>query len=204
MQNPTVLTESQVPNPIGYWECYLIPENLHNIYFEWGSEELEDLWSHYTKIAHEQSKWAILFSDECYLTKDGSTLLTGFGDTAFHFDSRESAIAAWEQFKTANNFKPYQELIDVAIALGLDTEPHEFDPIEYAGCLEEGSLIELPEPTVFALFFRDGKLEVLNYSLMVYLKKENCTEADLDRAIAYFSDLQDGSVEQAKKVLLAA
>lgn len=102
----------------------------------------------------------------------------------------ESAIAAWEQFKARNNFQRYQELIDVAIALNLDTEPHEFDSVEYAGCLEEGSLIQLPEPTVFALFFRDGELQVLNYSLMVYLSKEDCTETELDQAIAYFSNLQ--------------
>lgn len=108
-----------------------------------------------------------------------------------------------DYYITADNFKRYQELIDVAIALNLDTEPHEFDSVEYAGCLEEGSLIQLPEPTVFALFFRDGELQVLNYSLMVYLSKKDCTEADLDQAIAYFSNLQQQSAEQAKKILLS-
>jgi hypothetical protein len=167
-------------------------------------EEIEGLWTHYTKIATNGSKWAILFSSDYYLTPDGYNLMTeGDFDIAFHFDSREAAIAAWEQFKVKNNFQRYQELIDVAIALELDTEPKDFDPIEYAGCLEEGSLIQLPEPTVFALFFRDGELRVLNYSLMVYLSKEDCTEADLDRAIAYFGNLQEQSVDQSKKVLLS-
>lgn len=212
MQNTTVLIETpidwqatleRVSNPLGYWECYLIPENLHNIYCEWGFEEVDGLWTHYTKIAHDQSKWAILFSSDYYLTEYGTTLMLEGDDTAFHFDSRESAIAAWEQFKVKNNFQRYQELIDAAIALELDTEPHEFDPIEYAGCLEDGSLVELPEPTVFALYFHNGELQVLNYSLNVYLSKKDCTEADLDLAIAYFSNLQQQSADQAKKILLS-
>lgn len=212
MQNAAFLTETQidwqatlerVPNPLGYWECYLIPENLHNIYCEWGSEELEGLWTHYAKIVNKFFKWAVLFNGDYYITADGSHLMVEGDDNAFHFNSRDEAIAAWEDFKIANNFKRYQELIDVAIALNLDTEPHEFDSVEYAGCLEEGSLIQLPEPTVFALFFRDGELQVLNYSLMVYLSKKDCTEADLDLAIAYFANIQQQSAEQAKKVLLS-
>jgi hypothetical protein len=142
-----------------------------------------------------------LFRDDYYLTADGFTLMFETElDDAFHFDSREAAIAAWEQI---NNFQRYQELIDVAIALELDTELHEFDPVEYAGCLEDGSLLELSEPTVFALYFHNGELQVLNYSLMVYLSKKDCTEADLDLAIAYFTNLQEQSAEQAKKVLLS-
>jgi hypothetical protein len=183
---------------------YLVPANQQDIYCHWGFEEIDGLVANSAKIVTRQSKWAILFRDEYYLTADGFTLMVEDNlGTEFHFNSRESAIAAWEQFKVKNNFQRYQELIDVAIALELDTEPHEFDPIEYAGCLEEGSLIELPEPTVFALFFRDGELQVLNYSLTVYLSKKDCTEADLDQAIAYFGNLQEQSVEQAKKVLLA-
>ena len=185
---------------------YLVPSNLLNIYRCWGDEELDGISAHGSKIASQQSKFAILFGDFDYLASDNSTLAINYEEdmpSAFHFDSRESAIAAWEQFKARNNFQRYQELIDVAIALNLDTEPHEFDSVEYAGCLEEGSLIQLPEPTVFALYFRNGELEVLNYSLMVFLKKENCTEADLDQAIAYFTNLQQQSADQAKKILLS-
>ena len=189
--NPTTLTE------------YLVPANLQEIYCYWGFEEINGLIANSAKIATRQSKWAILFRDDYYLTVDGFTLtLEGDFDIPFHFNSKESAIAAWEQFKPANNFQPYQKLIDVAIALELDTEPQEFDPIEYAGCLENGSLVPLQEPTAFALYFHNGELRVLNYSLMVYLSKEDCTEADLDRAIAYFGNLHEQSVEQAKKVLL--
>ena len=191
----------------------LVPDNLQLIYCDWGLNQYHEkgspsfflsIWL--SKISARQSKWAIFFSSFWYLGSNNFSVRLEDGDNldnAFHFDSRESAIAAWEQFKARNNFQRYQELIDVAIALNLDTEPHEFDSVEYAGCLEEGSLIQLPEPTVFALYFRNGELEVLNYSLMVFLKKENCTEADLDQAIAYFTNLQQQSADQAKKILLS-
>lgn len=182
---------------------WLVSANLQDIYCAWGAEELDGLWTHYGKIVNKFFKWAVLFNGDYYITADGSHLMVEGDDNAFHFNSRDEAIAAWEQFKTANNFQRYQELIDVAIALELDTEPHEFDPIEYAGCLEDGSLVELPEPTVFALYFHNGELQVLNYSLNVYLSKKDCTEADLDLAIAYFSNLQQQSADQAKKILLS-
>ena len=176
MQNTTDSTDLQ-PSAFLYGAEsieWLIPIDLHDIYCSWGAKEIEGLWTHYTKIATNGTKWAILFSNDYYLTPDGYNLMMeGDFDIAFHFGSRESAIAAWEQFKTANNFQRYQELIDVAIALDLDTEPHEFDPIDYAGCLEDGSLVPLQEPTVFALYLRNGELEVLNYSLMVYLSKKD-------------------------------
>ena len=203
IQSPTM---KAIPSPVEY----MVASNFLAIYSLWDDQEVSSTYAHIAKVAFNSSKWALFFNDR-YLGADCTSLeLPHWSirkvsdlDVAFHFDSKESAIAAWEQFKTANNFKRYQELIDVAIALELNTEPHEFDPIEYAGCLEEGSLIQLPEPTVFALYFRNGELEVLNYSLMVFLKKENCTEADLDQAIAYFTNLQQQSADQAKKILLS-
>ena len=183
---------------------WLTPANLQDIYCLWGANEIDGLWTHYAKIVTRQSKWAILFNGDYYLTADGFHLmLEGGFDVAFHFNSREPALSAWESFKTANNFQRYGELADAAIALELDTEPQEFDPIEYSGCLEDGSLVPLQEPTVFALYFHNGELRVLNYYLMVYLSKKDCTEADLDRAIAYFNNLHEQSVEQAKKILLS-
>ena len=98
---------------------YLVPSNLLNIYRCWGDEELDGISAHGSKIASQQSKFAILFGDFDYLASDNSTLAINYEEdmpSAFHFDSRESAIAAWEQFKARNNFQRYQELIDVAIA----------------------------------------------------------------------------------------
>ena len=63
--------------------------------------------------------------------------------------------------------------------------------------------LELENLLLFSILQRIPYVQKLEAELMVYLSKKDCTEADLDLAIAYFSNLQQQSADQAKKVLLS-